>query len=156
MWGITLRKLYAIRQELMTGLGNEEIRHAIWEKQYWTASDESSDQKLHFDEVEKLCRRLNVNTSTEELKRLFQVEKFHFSSHKSLQLRSKQTRSARVFSTSLTFSVSSNCSRLAQISPCCTRNYAAATTGDLILVSLNILCITFRRHVLRFDLVLRN
>ncbi|KAG1718404.1 PLC-like phosphodiesterase [Suillus occidentalis] len=72
MWGITLRKLYAIRQELMTGPGNEEIRHAIWEKQYWTASDESSDQKLHFEEVEKLCRRLNVNTSTEELKRLFQ------------------------------------------------------------------------------------
>ncbi|KAG1738791.1 PLC-like phosphodiesterase [Suillus lakei] len=71
MWDITLRKLHAIRQELMTGLGNEEIRHAIWEKQYWTASDESSDQKLHFDEVEKLCRRLNVNTSTEELKRLF-------------------------------------------------------------------------------------
>jgi phosphatidylinositol phospholipase C delta len=84
MWGITLRKLYAIRQELMTGLGNEEIRHAIWEKQYWTASDESSDQKLHFDEVEKLCRRLNVNTSTEELKRLFQVEKIHFSSHQKL------------------------------------------------------------------------
>ncbi|KAG1807342.1 PLC-like phosphodiesterase [Suillus subaureus] len=71
MWDITLRKLYAIRQELMTGLGNEEIRRAIWEKQYWTASDESSDQKLRFDEVEKLCRRLNVNTSTEELKRLF-------------------------------------------------------------------------------------
>ncbi|KAG1897646.1 1-phosphatidylinositol-4,5-bisphosphate phosphodiesterase 1 [Suillus fuscotomentosus] len=71
MWHITLRKLYAIRQELMTGLGNEEIRRAIWEKQYWTASDESSDQKLRFDEVEKLCRRLNVNTSTEELKRLF-------------------------------------------------------------------------------------
>ncbi|KAG2339382.1 PLC-like phosphodiesterase [Suillus weaverae] len=71
MWDITLRKLYAIRQELMTGIGNEEIRHAIWEKQYWKASDESSDQKLRFDEVEKLCRRLNVNTSTEELKRLF-------------------------------------------------------------------------------------
>ncbi|KAG0700932.1 PLC-like phosphodiesterase [Suillus ampliporus] len=71
MWDITLRKLYAIRQELMSGLGNEEIRHAIWEKQYWSASDESRDQKLHFDEVEKLCRRLNINTSTEELKRLF-------------------------------------------------------------------------------------
>ncbi|KAG1721258.1 PLC-like phosphodiesterase [Suillus paluster] len=71
MWDITLRKLYAIRQELMTGLGHEEIRHAMWEKQYWTAADESGDQKLHFDEVEKLCRRLNINTSTEELKRLF-------------------------------------------------------------------------------------
>jgi phosphatidylinositol phospholipase C delta len=82
MWDITLRKLYAIRQELMTGLGNEEIRHAIWEKQYWTASDESSDQKLRFDEVEKLCRRLNVNTSSEELKRLFKVEKIIFLAQK--------------------------------------------------------------------------
>ncbi|OAX38558.1 PLC-like phosphodiesterase [Rhizopogon vinicolor AM-OR11-026] len=71
MWYITLRQLYAIRQELMTGLGNEEVRHAILEKQYWTASDESSDQKLHFDKVERLCRRLNINTSTEELIRLF-------------------------------------------------------------------------------------
>jgi phosphatidylinositol phospholipase C delta len=73
MWDITLRKLYAIRQELMTGLGNEEIRRGIWEKQYWSASDNSSDQKLHFDEVERLCRRLNINTSTEELMRLFKV-----------------------------------------------------------------------------------
>ncbi|OAX39023.1 PLC-like phosphodiesterase [Rhizopogon vinicolor AM-OR11-026] len=71
MWDITLRKLYAIRQELMTGLGNEEIRHAIWEKQYWKTSDEANDQKLRFDEAERLCRRLNINTSTEELTRLF-------------------------------------------------------------------------------------
>jgi len=78
MWDITLRKLYAIRQELMTGLGNEEIRHAIWEKQYWKASDESSDQKLQFDEVERLCRRLNINSSTEELMRLFKVDENHF------------------------------------------------------------------------------
>jgi phosphatidylinositol phospholipase C delta len=73
MWDITLRKLYAIRQELMAGLGNEDIRHAIWEKQYWAASDESTDQRLHFDEVERLCRRLNINVSTEELMPLFKV-----------------------------------------------------------------------------------
>lgn len=156
MWHITLRKLYAIRQELMTGLGNEEIRHAIWEKQYWTASDESSDQKLRFDEVEKLCRRLNVNTSTEELKRLFKVEKIYFSHTKSSQLRSKQTRSARVFLTFLTSSASSNCSRHAQISPCCIGNYATAMTGNLILASLSISCVILRRHVLRFDSALRN
>ena len=57
----------------MTGLGNEEIRCAIWEKQYWSASDDSIDQKLHFEEVERLCRRLNINSSTEELMRLFKV-----------------------------------------------------------------------------------
>lgn len=49
-------------------------------------SDESSDQKLHFDEAEKLSRRLNVNTLPEELKRMFQVEQNHFSLHKKLTI----------------------------------------------------------------------
>ncbi|KAG2336612.1 hypothetical protein BDR05DRAFT_1005709 [Suillus weaverae] len=32
---------------------NEEIRHAIWAKQSWTASDESSDQKSHSSQTLK-------------------------------------------------------------------------------------------------------
>ncbi|KAH7910331.1 PLC-like phosphodiesterase [Hygrophoropsis aurantiaca] len=71
MWDITLRKLYAIRQELMSGLGNVEMREAIWEKQCWKAADEESDQKLTFEDVEKLCKRLNINSSPDELSRLF-------------------------------------------------------------------------------------
>ncbi|KAF9235225.1 PLC-like phosphodiesterase [Melanogaster broomeanus] len=71
LWDITLRKLYAIRQELMTGLGNEEIRQAVWIKQCWKSIDEQNDQKLSFDQVEKLCRRLNINSSQEDLLRLF-------------------------------------------------------------------------------------
>lgn len=73
MWTSTLRKLYAIRQELMTGLGNLEMRQAVWEKHYWTGADEERDQKLEFNEVEKLCKRLNINSSSEDLLRLFQV-----------------------------------------------------------------------------------
>ena len=57
----------------MTGLGNEEIRSALWEKRYWSASDEPSDQKLQFDGVERLCRRLNLTNTTEDLMRLFKV-----------------------------------------------------------------------------------
>ncbi|KAH7887240.1 PLC-like phosphodiesterase [Phlebopus sp. FC_14] len=71
LWDITLRKLYAIRQELMTGLGNEEIRHAVWVKSCWKSSDEQEDHKLSLEEVEKLCRRLNINSSSEDLMRLF-------------------------------------------------------------------------------------
>lgn len=71
MWHITLRRLHAIRQQLMTGLGNVEIRQALWEKHYWKGADEESDQKLEFSEVEKLCRRLNINSSSEDLFRLF-------------------------------------------------------------------------------------
>lgn len=73
MWDITLRKLHAIRQELMSGLGNIEMRQAVWERQYWKGADEESDQKLSFEEVEKLCKRLNINSSTENLLRLFKA-----------------------------------------------------------------------------------
>ncbi|KAF9052313.1 PLC-like phosphodiesterase [Hymenopellis radicata] len=65
------RDLHAIRQELMKGLGNVEMRQAMWEKHYWKNADEESDQKLVFDEVSKLCRRLNINTGAEDLYRLF-------------------------------------------------------------------------------------
>ncbi|KAG9317908.1 PLC-like phosphodiesterase [Chiua virens] len=71
LWDITLRKLYAIRQELMTGLGNEEIRQAVWMKQCWKWTGEQNDQRLSFEQVEKLCRRLNINSSQEDFMRLF-------------------------------------------------------------------------------------
>lgn len=71
LWDITLRKLHAIRQQLMTGLGNEEMRHAVWLRQCWKSSDQQYDQKLVFEEVERLCRRLNINSSKEDLLRLF-------------------------------------------------------------------------------------
>lgn len=70
MWESTLRKLYAVRQALMCGLGNVGLREAVWEKQYWKAS-EQADQKLYFEDVERLCRRLNVNPSHDDLNRRF-------------------------------------------------------------------------------------
>lgn len=73
MWDTTLRKLHAIRQELMSGLGNIEMRQTIWEKQYWKGKDEEQDQKLAFDDVEKLCKRLNINSSSGDLLRIFKV-----------------------------------------------------------------------------------
>jgi len=73
MWDTTLRKLYSIRQELMSGLGHVEMRQAVWEKQYWKGADDGKDQKLDFEETERLCKRLNVNSSTDALLRLFKV-----------------------------------------------------------------------------------
>ena len=90
LWDITLRKLYAIRQQLMTGLGNEEMRHAVWLRQCWKSSDQQDDQKLVFDEVERLCRRLNINSSKEDLLRLFNVCFFNVRSQKLSLIFSKQ------------------------------------------------------------------
>lgn len=73
MWDVTLRKLYEIRQQLMTGLGNVEMRQAVWEKQFWKGADEEADQRLDFDDVERMCRRLNINPSRDDLLRRFKV-----------------------------------------------------------------------------------
>ncbi|KAF8480101.1 PLC-like phosphodiesterase [Russula ochroleuca] len=71
MWDSTLRELYAVRQTLMRGLGNFNLREALWAKQCWKAADEQAEQKLYFEDVEKLCKRLNVNSSRDDLYRHF-------------------------------------------------------------------------------------
>lgn len=68
---ITLRKLHAIREGLKDGSGSLEMRQAIWEKQYWKSSDEEMDQRLNFNDVEKMCHRLNLDPPRDELKRRF-------------------------------------------------------------------------------------
>jgi phosphatidylinositol phospholipase C, delta len=73
IWDIYLGKLYGIRKELMSGLGNVEVREAVWERQYWKSADVQADEKLEFEEVERLCRRLNINSGRDDLKRLFKV-----------------------------------------------------------------------------------
>lgn len=71
MLDITLRKLHAIREGLKNGSGGLEMRQAIWEKQYWKSSDEEKDQKLNFDDVEKMCHRLNLDPPRDELRKRF-------------------------------------------------------------------------------------
>lgn len=77
MWDITLRKMYSIRKQLMNGLGNIEMRQAIWEKQYWKSADNESDQKLDFEDVEKMCHRLNINPSRDDMLRRFKTADVH-------------------------------------------------------------------------------
>ncbi|KAF8226708.1 PLC-like phosphodiesterase [Tricholoma matsutake] len=71
MWDAALRKLLAVRHRLMSGLGNVEVRQAVWERQYWKGADQQGDQKLDFGEVVVLCKRLNTCLDAKELRRLF-------------------------------------------------------------------------------------
>ncbi|KAL5478488.1 hypothetical protein ACEPAI_2672 [Sanghuangporus weigelae] len=72
LWDRTLRALHTVRQELMSGLGHIETRQTVWEKRYWRGADEQRDDRLVFEEVEKMCRRLNLNFSREDLMRRFE------------------------------------------------------------------------------------
>jgi phosphatidylinositol phospholipase C, delta len=73
MWNTTLRQLHSLRQDLMSGLGNMERRQMVWEKQYWKDADQSGDQKLSFEEIEQMCRRLNINSPRLDLLNRFMV-----------------------------------------------------------------------------------
>ena len=74
LWETSLRKIYAIRQGLMTGRGTAELRRTVWERQYWKGAQEGDDHVLDFDEVQKLCSRLNANLTEKQLRELFQVK----------------------------------------------------------------------------------
>ncbi|KAK7056256.1 hypothetical protein VNI00_002808 [Paramarasmius palmivorus] len=71
LWKTALEKLYKIRQGLMIGLQNNDLRDAVWEKQYWKGADRNNDQKLDFGDVQNLCIRLSLNFSQHELEALF-------------------------------------------------------------------------------------
>ena len=81
MWLVTLRHLYALRQELMSGVGNLERRQQAWERLYWKSTDDHGDAKLEWAGVKKLCRRLNVHAPEEELMWRFKVPSRGFISH---------------------------------------------------------------------------
>ena len=51
--------------------GNLETRQAIWEKQYWRSSDGGKSQELNFNDVTKICRRLNLDLPRDEVKKRF-------------------------------------------------------------------------------------
>lgn len=77
MWDTAIRRFYEIRKQLMSGLGHGAMRQAVWEKQFWKSADEEEDQKLDFDDVERMCRRLNINPSRDDLMRRFKASSIH-------------------------------------------------------------------------------
>ncbi|KAJ7914426.1 1-phosphatidylinositol-4,5-bisphosphate phosphodiesterase 1 [Mycena leptocephala] len=66
MWIASLRTLYAVQTDLMSGLSQGEMLEAVWERHYWNG------RGFTFEDVEKLCKRLNVSHNQDELRRLFQ------------------------------------------------------------------------------------
>ena len=73
LWKGALLKLLAIRQGLMSGQLNFAARQNVWERQYFKSADKEGDQVLDFDDVKRLCRRLNVHLTSQELEKLFKV-----------------------------------------------------------------------------------
>ncbi|KAG6835937.1 hypothetical protein H0H93_013154 [Arthromyces matolae] len=70
-WESAIRKLVAVRQGLMIGLGNVNIREEVWSRQYWKGADANGDRQLSLDEIEKLSWRLNARFPRPVLQKMF-------------------------------------------------------------------------------------
>ncbi|KAJ7672409.1 1-phosphatidylinositol-4,5-bisphosphate phosphodiesterase 1 [Mycena polygramma] len=66
MWTAALRRVYAVQTDLLSGLNQGEFLEAVWERHYWNG------RGFTFEDVVRLCKRLNVIYGEEELRRLFQ------------------------------------------------------------------------------------
>ena len=73
LWDTTLRRLHSVRQGLMQGLGNPEVREQLWERMYWKNRDNFGDQKMDMHGVKKMCQELGAQMSKEEIQGLFKV-----------------------------------------------------------------------------------
>lgn len=71
MWRDTLTAVQSERKLLMSGVDLIEKREQMWLRQHWKGSDSSKDSKLDFEEVVRLCRRLGVMSSRQDLKSRF-------------------------------------------------------------------------------------
>jgi phosphatidylinositol phospholipase C delta len=67
MWDTTLRTLHRSWNALAGLLGNIEMPQAVWDRLSWRTGDTEGDQLLKFEEVEKLCKRLNMSSNWWEL-----------------------------------------------------------------------------------------
>jgi phosphatidylinositol phospholipase C delta len=70
LWYRTLSSLCALRRNVMSGLVSPA---RMWERHYWRGADMSRDERLEIEEVERLCRRLNVAIDRRDLAERFKV-----------------------------------------------------------------------------------
>ncbi|CEH14023.1 Phosphoinositide-specific phospholipase C [Ceraceosorus bombacis] len=70
-WRSTLERVQRLRRDLMGSVDMLNARQHLWLRQHWRAGDASQDEKLDFEEVVRLCRRLGIESSRKDLEAKF-------------------------------------------------------------------------------------
>lgn len=75
LWTSTLDKVLKYRTEFMSGLAvqGDKFVSEHWRNEFAAKSSPNKEEKLSFDRVERLCRRLHVNCSRRFLRQKFNV-----------------------------------------------------------------------------------
>ncbi|KAF9179609.1 Phospholipase C [Haplosporangium sp. Z 11] len=70
-WITALEHMWSAKREVAEGLPQLQRRTNQWLKEHWMDADKNIDSKLGYEEVVRLCHRLNINFSRKEIRLRF-------------------------------------------------------------------------------------
>ncbi|GJJ77849.1 phosphatidylinositol phospholipase C, delta [Entomortierella parvispora] len=70
-WIMAVEKMWSVKREDVEGLPQLQRRTNQWLKEHWMDADKNVDSKLGYEEVVRLCHRLNINFSRKEIRLRF-------------------------------------------------------------------------------------
>jgi phosphatidylinositol phospholipase C delta len=72
--------MLAYREDILSGDISVTKKHSLWEKQYWNDADRLDGHSADFQEIQAMCRRLNIGLSSADLLNIFTVRTIQFQS----------------------------------------------------------------------------
>ncbi|KAF9145806.1 Phospholipase C [Linnemannia schmuckeri] len=70
-WIIAVERMWSVKREVAEGLPQLQRKTNQWLKEHWMDADKDVDSKLGYEEVVRLCHRLNINFSRKEIRLRF-------------------------------------------------------------------------------------
>ncbi|KAF9539096.1 Phospholipase C [Mortierella hygrophila] len=70
-WIMAVERMWSVKREVAEGLPQLQRKTNQWLKEHWMDADKNVDSKLGYEEVVRLCHRLNINFSRKEIRLRF-------------------------------------------------------------------------------------
>ncbi|KAG0321243.1 Phospholipase C [Podila horticola] len=70
-WIMAVERMWSVKREVAEGLPQLQRKTNQWLKEHWMDADKNVDSKLGYEEVVRLCHRLNINFSRKEIRQRF-------------------------------------------------------------------------------------
>ncbi|KAF9122911.1 Phospholipase C [Mortierella sp. 14UC] len=70
-WIMAVEHMWSVKREVAEGLPQLQRKTNQWLKEHWMDADKDVDSKLGYEEVVRLCHRLNINFSRKEIRLRF-------------------------------------------------------------------------------------
>ncbi|KAG0201636.1 Phospholipase C [Mortierella sp. GBA30] len=70
-WIMAVERMWSVKREVVEGLPQLQRKTNQWLKEHWMDADKNMDSKLGYEELVRLCHRLNINFSRKEIRHRF-------------------------------------------------------------------------------------